>query len=217
MKPGSKTVGKGEDPGDIFRNQLKQQTLKMHGFPLALQVLAFKAIPRLDEILHHPNKEHTISDLKTKKIPKQVVLNHNDILEVESSKEANLDNVAPHHSPKQEQDDEVKSNLMDNSVSTETSEKWKDAKAADVTKIDLAENILSTQHLKEHPTQNSIKVALAHTKFTMGFKKMMRSGQCVCFDVQILITPNAVRCTGTGGRCLRKSYRVTGITYTSFA
>lgn len=40
-------MGKCEDPNGVFYKKLRQQTVKTCGFPLALQLVAFQAIPQL--------------------------------------------------------------------------------------------------------------------------------------------------------------------------
>lgn len=47
LKPPLKVMGKCEDPLGVFCNKLRQQTIKAVGFPLALQLVAFRAIPQL--------------------------------------------------------------------------------------------------------------------------------------------------------------------------
>ncbi|KAF2540693.1 hypothetical protein F2Q68_00031421 [Brassica cretica] len=43
----AKLMGKCEDPNGVFCKKLRQQTVKTCGFPLALQLVAFQAIPQL--------------------------------------------------------------------------------------------------------------------------------------------------------------------------
>ncbi|KAF3601081.1 hypothetical protein F2Q69_00037334 [Brassica cretica] len=43
--------------------KLKQETFRLTGFPLALQLLAFRAIPMLQSKIHAPSNEQTIMDL----------------------------------------------------------------------------------------------------------------------------------------------------------
>lgn len=47
MKPPPKEMRKCEDPNGVFCKKLRQKTIKMVGFPLALQLFAFRAIPQL--------------------------------------------------------------------------------------------------------------------------------------------------------------------------
>ncbi|CAN6833337.1 unnamed protein product [Brassica oleracea] len=47
MKPGPKVMGKCEDPNGDFCKKLRQKTLRILGFPLALQLVAFELIPQL--------------------------------------------------------------------------------------------------------------------------------------------------------------------------
>ena len=47
MKPGPKVMGKCEDPNGDFCKKLRQKTLRILGFPLALQLGAFELIPQL--------------------------------------------------------------------------------------------------------------------------------------------------------------------------
>ncbi|CAG7874433.1 unnamed protein product, partial [Brassica rapa] len=50
LKPRRKVMGKCEDPIVDFCNQLRQKTIKTVGFPLALQLVAFRSIPQLLEL-----------------------------------------------------------------------------------------------------------------------------------------------------------------------
>ncbi|KAF3554419.1 hypothetical protein F2Q69_00011085 [Brassica cretica] len=47
MKPGPKVMGKCEDPTGDFCKKLRQKTIRIMGFPLALQLVAFELIPQL--------------------------------------------------------------------------------------------------------------------------------------------------------------------------
>lgn len=47
MKPGPKEMGKCEDPNGDFCKKLRQKSIRLLGFPLALQLVAFEAIPKL--------------------------------------------------------------------------------------------------------------------------------------------------------------------------
>ncbi|KAF3553756.1 hypothetical protein F2Q69_00016823 [Brassica cretica] len=47
MKPGPKLMGKCEDPNGDFCKNLRQKTLRILGFPLALQLVASELIPQL--------------------------------------------------------------------------------------------------------------------------------------------------------------------------
>ena len=47
MKPGPKEMGKCEDPNGDLCKMLRQKTIKILGFPLALQLVAFELIPQL--------------------------------------------------------------------------------------------------------------------------------------------------------------------------
>nr|VDC90503.1 unnamed protein product [Brassica rapa] len=47
MLPGPKVMGKCEDPNGDFCKKLRQKTVRLLGFPQALQLVAFEAIPRL--------------------------------------------------------------------------------------------------------------------------------------------------------------------------
>ncbi|KAF3526010.1 hypothetical protein F2Q69_00050399 [Brassica cretica] len=47
MKPGPKEMGKCEDPNGDLCKMLRQKTIRILGFPLALQLVAFELIPQL--------------------------------------------------------------------------------------------------------------------------------------------------------------------------
>ncbi|KAF2550909.1 hypothetical protein F2Q68_00037242 [Brassica cretica] len=51
LKPHAKLMGKWKDPIGVFCKKLRQQTVKTCGFPLALQLVAFQAIPQLLKLM----------------------------------------------------------------------------------------------------------------------------------------------------------------------
>ncbi|ESQ30769.1 hypothetical protein EUTSA_v10012362mg [Eutrema salsugineum] len=67
----------------IFCKQLKQKSIKLNGFPLALQLLAFRAIPGLLENLPDPSDRLRIIDPTSEGFPNNSAVTLNDVLDSE--------------------------------------------------------------------------------------------------------------------------------------
>ncbi|KFK24819.1 hypothetical protein AALP_AA8G028900 [Arabis alpina] len=70
-----KKVVREEDPVADLQKKLQQQTVHLEGFPLALQLLALEAIPALLSLTPDPRDLRTLSDTEATEIPKQIILN----------------------------------------------------------------------------------------------------------------------------------------------
>ncbi|KFK22225.1 hypothetical protein AALP_AAs59482U000200 [Arabis alpina] len=70
-----KKVVREEDPVADLQKKLQQLTVHLEGFPLALQLLALEAIPALLSLTPDPRDLRTLSDTEATKIPKQAILN----------------------------------------------------------------------------------------------------------------------------------------------
>ncbi|KAJ4901697.1 Uncharacterized protein Rs2_15648 [Raphanus sativus] len=71
----------------VMRLRLKQQSTTCYGFPLALQLFAFKVIPSLLEKIHEPNKTTTFFEEPEGCDSTNPLLNFEDILLVETQTE----------------------------------------------------------------------------------------------------------------------------------
>ncbi|CAN6817454.1 unnamed protein product [Brassica oleracea] len=73
----------GEDPSSLVRG-LKQETLHLKGFPLVLQLVAFRAILKLLSIIPAPRSSLTIMELEEDHLPDHPSININDVLTIEA-------------------------------------------------------------------------------------------------------------------------------------
>lgn len=79
-----------EDPAGELVCLLTQKTYRLQGFPLALQLLAFQAVPQLQSIIPAPLDTLTISQLEEPHLPLHANISYTDILRVEAAQ-----NVSP--------------------------------------------------------------------------------------------------------------------------
>ncbi|KAF8097014.1 hypothetical protein N665_0297s0023 [Sinapis alba] len=86
MKPGPKVMGKCEDPNGDLCKKLRQKTVKLVGFPLALQLVAFEAIPKLLEQVVG-DRSVTVLDFPGKSLPQHAGLTLADVQKAEHSTE----------------------------------------------------------------------------------------------------------------------------------
>lgn len=87
MRPGKKSRVKCTDPVEAFCQQLRQQTIVVKGFPLILQLLAFRAIPLLLSKLPNQADDYTFLDSSSVGVSKLSTLTMNDVIEVENNPE----------------------------------------------------------------------------------------------------------------------------------
>ncbi|KAL0843861.1 hypothetical protein Bca101_017107 [Brassica carinata] len=84
MKPPKFEKGKPvEDPVGMLVQKLKQESFRLTGFPLALQLLAFKAIPMLQSKIPAPFNELTIMELTEPNLPNYPSIELDSVLQVE--------------------------------------------------------------------------------------------------------------------------------------
>ncbi|XP_024009390.1 uncharacterized protein LOC112084478 [Eutrema salsugineum] len=83
MRPSRKVPGKVDNPVGEFRQLLLQFTFRMQGFPLALQLVAFQAIPALHLKLPKDSAYFTLLDWDGIKLRKNDSLSIRDVLDVE--------------------------------------------------------------------------------------------------------------------------------------
>ncbi|KAJ4910333.1 hypothetical protein Rs2_04954 [Raphanus sativus] len=82
LKPGPRIMGKCEDPvGDLVK-KLRQKSVKLVGFPQALQLTAFKLIPQLQELVRG-NITLTLLDYPGSSLPQHAGLTVADVQKVE--------------------------------------------------------------------------------------------------------------------------------------
>ncbi|XP_024015859.1 uncharacterized protein LOC18025466 [Eutrema salsugineum] len=74
---------KEEGPVQLFCKQLQQKSIKLNGFPLVLQLLAFRAIPLFLSKLPDPCDALRIIDLTTEGFPNNAAVTLNDVLDSE--------------------------------------------------------------------------------------------------------------------------------------
>lgn len=82
MKPQPLIPGKCDKPQVKLVKKLKQCSFCLQGFPLALQLLAFRAIPALLSKIPAPFGELTIMDLEDGYLPQHPSINLIDTLHV---------------------------------------------------------------------------------------------------------------------------------------
>ncbi|KAL0838119.1 hypothetical protein Bca101_090009 [Brassica carinata] len=86
MKPPKFDKGKPvKDPVGLLVEKLKQETFRLTGFPLALQLLAFRTIPMLQSKIPAPIHELTIMDLSEPNLPSHPSVDLNEVLLVEEN------------------------------------------------------------------------------------------------------------------------------------
>ncbi|KAL0807551.1 hypothetical protein Bca101_100043 [Brassica carinata] len=84
MKPPKFEKGKTVDnPVDMLVLKLKQETFRLTGFPLALQLLASRAIPMLLSKIPAPLNDQTIMDLTESNLPNHPSIELDAVLQVE--------------------------------------------------------------------------------------------------------------------------------------
>lgn len=84
MKPPKFIPLKCEDPIAKLINLLKQETFRLKGFPLSLQLLAFQAVPELQSIIPAPLDSLSIIQLEEPHLPVYPKISYLDILRVEA-------------------------------------------------------------------------------------------------------------------------------------
>ncbi|KFK38725.1 hypothetical protein AALP_AA3G152200 [Arabis alpina] len=95
MRPLLQPTSKVADPIGTYCQQLQQHTFRLQGFPLALQLLAYRCIPLL--LNKVPNSDDGRSFLESSflGLPKLTSLSRNDILEVENAAELTVEPLLP--------------------------------------------------------------------------------------------------------------------------
>ncbi|KAL0710611.1 hypothetical protein Bca4012_017589 [Brassica carinata] len=96
MKPPKFDKGKPvKDPVGLLVEKLKQETFRLTGFPLALQLLAFRTIPMLQSKIPAPIHELTIMDLSEPNLPSHPSVDLNEVLLVEENPDLVVTSTIP--------------------------------------------------------------------------------------------------------------------------
>ncbi|XP_024006494.1 uncharacterized protein LOC18010478 [Eutrema salsugineum] len=102
---------------ELFRQQMPQATFKLQGFPLALQLVAFRACPLLPSKLPKDSDHPTLLEWTTVPFSKGNALSHSDVIEIEFSDALVVHPLIPVDQPHTEGwgdwDDEVKDKKVD--------------------------------------------------------------------------------------------------------
>ncbi|KAL0710779.1 hypothetical protein Bca4012_017757 [Brassica carinata] len=85
MKPPKPAPPKIKDPVAWLVHKLKQRSFRLQGFPLTLQLVAFRAIPQLLDFIPDPLDHRTLMDLEDGYLPQHKSINSLDIRRVEFS------------------------------------------------------------------------------------------------------------------------------------
>ncbi|XP_033145921.1 uncharacterized protein LOC103863311 [Brassica rapa] len=101
MKPPKFVPKKCQDPIEAMVQLLKQESLRLRGFPLALQLLAYQAIPKLQSTIPIPFDSRTIMDLDGPNLPSYPAPSASDIISVEADPDLQVTPLIPIHSQPQ--------------------------------------------------------------------------------------------------------------------
>ncbi|KFK26982.1 hypothetical protein AALP_AA8G318900 [Arabis alpina] len=95
MRPPMLDIEKCVDPVEFFCSKLKQHSVRLQGFPLVLQLMAYKAIPLLLRNVPNANDGKTFMDASFVGIPKLTTFAMSDILAVEHDPELTVMTIIP--------------------------------------------------------------------------------------------------------------------------
>ncbi|CAN6859450.1 unnamed protein product [Brassica oleracea] len=101
MKPPKFVPLKCEDPIGAMVQLLKQESLRLRGFPLALQLLAYQAVPKLQSTIPIPYDFRTIMDLDGPNLPFYPAPSAIDIIRVEADPDLHVTSLILIHSQPQ--------------------------------------------------------------------------------------------------------------------
>lgn len=80
MKPTIRVFGDPEDPVETLRDKLKGGTYRLTGFPLVLQLLAFRVVPKLLQKLRNPQEKPTMLAIDGPSVPIKGYISQNSVL-----------------------------------------------------------------------------------------------------------------------------------------
>ncbi|KFK41694.1 hypothetical protein AALP_AA2G161000 [Arabis alpina] len=98
MRPLLQPTSKVADPIGTYCQQLQQHTFRLQGFPLALQLLAYKCIPGLLNKVPNADDGRSFMESSFLGLPKLTSISRNDILEVENADELTVEPLLPLYS-----------------------------------------------------------------------------------------------------------------------
>nr|VDD43125.1 unnamed protein product [Brassica oleracea] len=104
MIPPAKVIGKCDDPNGVFCRKLRQETKVLAGFPWALQLWAFEAIPGLIARLGG-NDEQTLLTYDGEKLPQHTGLGLVDVLHAEHDPKVSGSLIFPMYEPGGDKED----------------------------------------------------------------------------------------------------------------
>ncbi|KAF8049907.1 hypothetical protein N665_2093s0002 [Sinapis alba] len=95
MKPPDFVPSKCEDPIGTLVQLLRQESFRLRGFPLALQLLAYQAVSKLQSTIPIPVDSMTITDLSVPHLPLYPAPSMSDILSVEADPDLEVTSLIP--------------------------------------------------------------------------------------------------------------------------
>ncbi|CAF1706486.1 unnamed protein product [Brassica napus] len=75
--------------------KLKQDTFRLQGFPLSLQLVAFRAIPQLISYIPAPTDQKTLMDMEDRHLPQHLSINSKDMFRVEFATDLQVTLIIP--------------------------------------------------------------------------------------------------------------------------
>ncbi|XP_024009469.1 uncharacterized protein LOC112084551 [Eutrema salsugineum] len=117
MRPAKKGSTINEASVELFCQQMRQATFRLQGFPLALQLVVFRACPLLPSKLPKDSDHPTLLEWTTVTFSKGNALSHSDVIEIEFSDALVVHPLIPVDQPDTEGwgdwDDEVRDKNID--------------------------------------------------------------------------------------------------------
>ncbi|CAN6851059.1 unnamed protein product [Brassica oleracea] len=86
---------KCDDPVGTLILKLKQDTFRLQGFPLSLQLVAFRAIPQLLSYILAPTDQKTLMDMEDRHLPQHPSINSEDMFRVEFATDLQVTPIIP--------------------------------------------------------------------------------------------------------------------------
>ncbi|CAN7041185.1 unnamed protein product [Brassica rapa subsp. trilocularis] len=83
------------DPVGTLVLKLKQDSFRLQGFPLSLQLVAFRAIPQLLSYIPAPTDQKTLMDMEGPHLPQHPSINSNDMFRVEFATDLQVTPIIP--------------------------------------------------------------------------------------------------------------------------
>ncbi|CAF1813695.1 BnaC04g08370D [Brassica napus] len=86
---------KCDDPVGTLILKLKQDTFRLQGFPLSLQLVAFRAIPQLLSYIPAPTDQKALMDMEDRHLPQHLSINSEDMFRVEFATDLQVTPIIP--------------------------------------------------------------------------------------------------------------------------